>query len=122
MANVGKVVTVTIDASDTLLDPGLISTIPGSHIVFVVVNNGTSKHRVSIVPSEFRKKKNADKDDPLDPFSVFWADVEKNDVGAIVHQIRPQSHFGAPINHKHEYKYDIHWSNKTLDPDIQINN
>ena len=121
MANIGQVVTVTIDGTDKVLDPGLITAVPDANIVFVFVNNGTTKHRVSISPFTFKKKKPSDKDGPIDPFALFWTDVEKNDMSAIVLRIRPKSHFGGP-GHRHEYKYDISSSNFTLDPDIQIDN
>jgi len=122
MANIGQVVTVTIDAADKVVDPGLITAVPGSTIVFVFENGGTTKHRVSISPFTFKKKKPTDKDDPIDSFALFWTDVEKDDIGAIVLHIRPPSHFGPHNGHQHAYKYDITSSNFTLDPDIQINN
>jgi hypothetical protein len=88
----------------------------------VFVNNGTTKHRVHIKPSGFAKKKTGDADDPVDRFSVFWANVEKDDIGAIIFRIKPETHFGHPSGHKHEYKFDIFYSGKKLDPDIDINN
>lgn len=123
LVNNGVVVQIVIDPSNSLTvntDPITMS--PDAHIVFEIANNHSQLHRVSIVPAEFKKKKPSDKDDPLDPFTMFWADVPANDVGAIVLQVRPQGHFGPPTGHVHQYKYTIHWSNSKLDPDLEINN
>jgi hypothetical protein len=123
VVNAGVIVQVVIDATNHVTvnrDP--ITMGPDSHIVFEIVNNHSQLHRVSIVPGEFKKKKPTDKDDPIDPFSVFWVDVPAADVGAIVLHVRPQAHFGNPNGHKHEYKYTIHWSNSQLDPALEIDN
>ena len=117
------IATITISSTGAIsVSPDPISAVPGQSVVFEIQNNDNTKHRVSVLTSEFKKKKNNDKDDPMDLFVIFWTDVESNDVGAIVHHIRPGSHFGTPNGHKHEYKYTIHSSNGKLDPDIDINN
>jgi hypothetical protein len=123
VVNAGVVAQIVIDASNNLtVNPDPITMGPDGHIVFEIINNHTQAHRVSILSGEFKKKKGSDKDDPMDPFTLFWADVAANDVGAIVYHVRPQSHFGTPNGHKHEYKYTIHWSNSQLDPALEIDN
>src|SRR5437763_16533927 len=123
LINAGVVAQITIDASNNMtVSPDPITMNPDGHIVFEIVNNHSQLHRVSILAGEFKKKKNSDKDDPMDPFTLFWADVPANDVGAIVYHVRPQSHFGNPNGHKHEYKYTIHSSNGQLDPALEIDN
>ena len=122
IVNNGVVAQITIGPGGAIGDPvpQPISTVPDVHIVFVITNNDAQKHRVSISPFEFKKKKNADPDDPMDQFTIWWADVEANDVGALMLHVKAQSHF--PPGHKSEYKYTIHSSNSKLDPDVEINN
>ena len=120
--NNGAVVNLVIDATGNIADPGTTPIVPDAHIVFVITNNHNQKHRVSVLPYEFKKKKPANPDDPMDPFTQFWADVEAKDIGAIVLRVRPSGHFGNPNGFKYGYKYIIHWSNSKLDPEIEINN
>jgi|SRR5579885_2604495 hypothetical protein len=122
IVNNGVVAQITIAPGGGIGDPvpQPISTVPNAHIVFVIANNDSQKHRVSIQPFEFKKKKNSDPDDPMDPFTNWWTDVEANDVGSLVLHVKPSAHF--PQGHKSEYKYTIHSSNSKLDPDVEINN
>jgi hypothetical protein len=122
VVNNGVVVQLTIAPGGGIgtPSPNPIQTIPDVHILYVITNNDSKKHRVSIPQSEFKKKNSGDPDDPMDAFTVSWTDVEANDVGSIVLHVMPATHF--PSNHVSKYKYTIHSSNSKLDPDVEINN
>jgi hypothetical protein len=128
-------VDVEIDDAGTILmpSPDPIPAVPGEYVVFIIDNQDTKKHKVSISPAEFKKKKATDPDDPIDPLAVSHADVDPGDTGAIVLRVKGKSHFkpgtkskkhqGVALGNSFTYKYTIRATGSApLDPDIEINN
>jgi uncharacterized cupredoxin-like copper-binding protein len=113
-----------IKQTDTIsVAPDPIQTEADKHIVFIVRNNGTSKHKVSIDRDRMEKKKGPD-DAPKTPirFTLHHSDdVEPGDVGAFVLHVKDKGDFKK--GEKYLYKYTIEASGlPPKDPDIGINN
>lgn len=127
-------ITITYDAAsgkDVIdVDPDPIPTEPDKHIVFVIVNNGNKKHKVSIDRHKMQKKQEPPSepgpDTPIE-FELFARDsdhVDPGDVGVIILHVKNKDDFGgAPTGRLYKYKYTIEASGlDPYDPDIDINN
>jgi hypothetical protein len=130
MAAIDYVATITVDdtkATDQIsVDPDTISTAPDKHIVFVVLNVGTNKHKVTVHRDRFHQTSGPPNspDTPIRFFGRFSDNVDPGDVGALILRVRDQDDFGgAPGGRVYKYKYTIEASDlPDYDPDIDINN
>jgi len=125
---VDAVATITIDPSGNIsVSPDPITTIPGKHIVFLIRNDQSRDHNVSVSPFHFDRKSGTDPNSPDKPVSVFakfFDDVPAKDVGAFILHVRDKDEFGGePTGRVFLYKYTIAASDlPDKDPDIEINN
>ena len=116
------VVTISIDAAGTVsVSPDTLQTYPDKHIVYVIQNLHNQSHKVGVAPSDFKKKKKDDPDDPI-KFTFKHSDgVDPGDIGAITLHVKDKDHFGKPGTYS--YKYTVTASGlPDLDPSIDINN
>jgi hypothetical protein len=125
---IDAVATITIDESGAIsVSPDPITTIPGKHIVFLIKNDHSHDHHVSVNPFNFQTRNGTDPgspDKPINVFVKFFDDVPAGDVGAFVLGVRDKDEFGGePSGRVFKYKYTIKASDlPDKDPDIDINN
>jgi hypothetical protein len=131
--NAVATITITFDdisQKDKIEDVDPIETEPDKHIVFLVRNNGTKKHKVSIDRDKMQKKQQPPgapgPDTPIafELFARHSDHVDPGDIGVIIMRIKDQDDFGgAPAGRHYVYKYTIEASGiDDKDPDIGINN
>lgn len=122
VTGLGNVVSVVIDSNgDAAVDQDPVGVGANGHVVFVITNNDNTPHNVRIPGTEFAKKTpHAGVDKPIDPTSNDKAMVPAGDVGAIVLKIKDKGNF--PPGASYPYKYNVHTSTGTLDPDLEVNN
>jgi hypothetical protein len=118
------VITITIDAAGAIsVDPDTLTTAPDKHIVFVIVNSHTQRHRVGVSPDHLKKNGSAsDPDHPIHHIlGKFHDDVEAGDVGVFSMHVKDKDTF--PEHKVYSYKYTVTASDLApYDPNIDINN
>ena len=116
------VVTISIDAAGAIsVSPDTLETFPDKHIVFVIRNHHNHSHKVGVAPSDFKRKKNDDPDDPIKFTFKHADDVDPGDIGGITLHVKGKDKFGPPG--VYSYKYAVTASGlPDLDPSIDINN
>ena len=113
--------------------PEPIPSEPNGYVVWIIQNNDSKKHKVSISPAEFKGKNGTEPKEPINPLAVPHADVEPGDTGAILLHVKGKDHFkemkkkgkkphaAGPTSFT--YKYTIRATGlAALDPQIEINN
>src|SRR5262245_23503657 len=120
-------------------DPDPIAAAPDDYLVFVIENNHTATHTVTIPPGKF-KKKTTEPDHPISSGAIDSAEIDPGAIGVILLHVKGKSSFPltakgkkdkkgkkkakkATLARKFKYKYTIEATDvPTLDPEIEINN
>jgi hypothetical protein len=117
-----KAVTITIGPGNTIWDPKPGKIRPSGHATFVIENNDTMAHTVSLPLDEFvpgganpKGPKN-----PMDPNNTTSTTVEAGDIGVISLKVKDGPYF--EVAKDPTYKYTVHSDGAVLDPEIEINN
>jgi uncharacterized cupredoxin-like copper-binding protein len=125
VVEIDAVATITIDDKGAIdVSPEPIKTIPGKHVVFVVMNNHKDDHVVGISAFDFKPDDPSNPKHPMELLGIHSVQVESGDIGAFTMRVRGKGHFGLlKLGKKFSCKYTINASDlDDKDPQIEINN
>jgi hypothetical protein len=104
---------IVIDTGNTILDPDELTSLRNGPIAWIVYNNDSVPHTVTIDPGSFKIKGTNNYVNPIVGNKSLTAGVDPGEYGVLIGVIRGNAQVAT-------YKYSILSDAKTLDPDLDV--